>query len=97
MARQHTTFQNLKSIGSASLVGFGLVVLAGRLDRPAAAVMCNLLDAATWMVLKLLACIVPAAWQAVQTYVFGHQSFSPCPLEMLVSFWPLLHVLAGAA
>jgi hypothetical protein len=56
--------------------------------------MTNLVGAAERTALELLFSFVPAAWQA---YAFDHQWISPCPLQMLVSFWPLLHVVAGAA
>jgi hypothetical protein len=56
--------------------------------------MTNLLGAAARTTLELL---VPAAWQALQAYAFDHQGFSPCPLHMLLSVWPFLHVIAGAA
>ena len=94
MARQHTTSQNRISIVRAALVAVGLVILFGKLDGPAARLMTNLLGAAARTTLELL---VPAAWQALQAYASDRQGFSPCPLHMLVSVWPFLHVIAGAA
>jgi hypothetical protein len=96
MARQHTTFQNFKSIASAANVALGLVILFGRLDGPAAH-STSLFGIAARGALKLLPYLVPAAWQALQAYAFDHHWFSACPLEMLVSFWPVLHVMAEAA
>ncbi len=95
MARQHTIFRSLKSVVGVTVVGLGLVILLGRLDGPASQ-LTNLLGIAARERLELLASFVPAAWQAVQAQAFDHQWFSPCPLQMLVSFWPLLHVIAGA-
>lgn len=80
----------------AALVGLGLVFLFGKLDVPAAQ-LTNLLGTAAREALELLPHFLPAAWQALQAYAFDHLRFSPCPLQMLISFWPLLHVIAGAA
>jgi hypothetical protein len=96
MARQHTTSQSRKSIVGAAVVGLGLLILFGKLDGPAAQVT-NLLGTAAREALGLLPTVVPAAWQALQVYTFDHQGFSLCALQMLASFWPLLHVVAGAA
>src|SRR5713226_10357042 len=95
MARQHTPFQGLKSVVLAALVGIGLIILFGKLDGPAAR-LTNLLGVAARETLELLPAFVPAAWQALQTYAFDQRPFSPCAVQMLVSFWPLLHVMAGA-
>jgi len=96
MARQHTTFQKFKSIASAANVALGLVILFGRLDG-AAAPLTNVLATAAREALRLLPYLVPAAWQALQAYALDHHWPSACPLQMLVSLWPLLHVIAGAA
>jgi hypothetical protein len=96
MARQYTTFQSLKSILGAAVVGLGLVILFGQLDGPAAQAT-NLLGTTARETLDLLPSIVSAAWQALQVYMFDHQGLASCPLQMFVSFWPLLHIIAGAA
>jgi hypothetical protein len=93
MARQHTTPQSLISIVEAALVALGFVILFAKLDGPAARWMTNLLGASAKTALEVLLSLVPAAWQALQAYAVDHQ----CPLQLLVSFWPLLHVIAGAA
>lgn len=93
MARQHTTPQGLISIVEAALVALGFVILFAKLDGPAAQWMTNLLGTTVRTALELLLSLVPAAWQALQAYAVDHQ----CPLQLLVSFWPLLHVIAGAA
>jgi hypothetical protein len=96
MARQQMTSQSFKSVVRAALVGLGLVILFGNLDGLAAQ-LTSLLGAGAKEALELVPYIGPAAWQALQAYAFDHQRFFPCPLQMLVSFWPLLHVMAGAA
>jgi hypothetical protein len=96
MARRHTSFQSFKSIASAAaLAGLGLVILVGMLDGPAAQ-LAHLLCTAARETLGLLPYFLPAAWQALHAYAFDHQPFSPCALQMLVSCWPLLRVVAGA-
>ncbi len=93
MARQHTTPQSLISIVEAALIALGLVILFGKLDGPAAQLTTNLLGPTAKTAPQLLLSLVPAAWQAWQAYAVDHQ----CPLQLLVPFWPLLHVIAGAA
>jgi hypothetical protein len=91
MARQHTI-----SILGAAVVGLGLVILFGKLDGPAAQVT-SLLGTAARETLELLPTILPSAWQALQGNLFDHQGLSSCPLQMFVSFLPLLYIIAGAA
>lgn len=97
MAWKHTTSKSLVSIVGAAIVALGLVTLFGNLDGPESCLMTNLFDAAARTVLKALLSLVPAAWQALQGYVFDHRWFSPCPLQMVTTFCSLLHVIAGAA
>jgi len=80
----------------AALAGLVLVMLFGKLDGPSVQ-LTSLLCAAESEALELLPSIVSASWQALQAYAFDHQRTFPCPLQMLVSFWPLLRILAGAA
>jgi len=92
MARRHTSSHSFKSIASAALAGLGLVILVGRLDGPAA-----LLCTAAREMLALLPYFLPTAWHALHAYAVDYQPFSPCALRMLVSCWPLLRFVAGAA
>ena len=85
MARQHQFFKSLKSVLGAVLIALGLVILFGKLDAPAGQ-LTHLLGTAAKETLELLPSLA---------YAFDHQWFSPCPLQMLVSFWPLLRVLAA--
>ena len=96
MAREHTT-KSLISIVGAAGVAVGFVILFGKLDGPASRLMTNLLGAAARTALELLLSLVPAAWQSLQTYALDHHRFSACPLQMVATFWSLLHVIAGAA
>jgi hypothetical protein len=94
MEKRHTSSQ-IKSILGAALAGFGLVIVFRKLDGPALH-LTDLLGVAVRETLELLLSFVPAACQALQAH-FDHREYSPCPLQMLVSFWPLLRVMAGAA
>ncbi len=96
MGRQQATLENLKSIAAVALVGLGLAILLGKLGGSAAQVD-SILSCVARETMGLLPYIVPAAWRALQSYVFDHQGFSPCHLQMLVSCWSLLQVVAGAA
>jgi hypothetical protein len=96
MVRQHTSPWNPKSIAIALLVGIGLAILFKNLDGPTAN-LTNLLATGAREIVQLLPYFIPAVWQALRTYAFDHQQFSPCVLQMLVSFWPLIRVAAGAA
>jgi hypothetical protein len=96
MARQHTAFQNLRSSTPAALAGLGIVILFVGLDGPAVR-LSNLLGSAACKALEVLPYLLPAAWRALQAYAFAGQPSPPCPVQMLVSLWPLLHLAAGAA
>ena len=95
MAREHTTSKSLISIVGAAVAALGLVILFGKLDGPASRLMTNLLGAAARTALESLLSLV--SWQALQAYTFDHHWFSPCPLQMVATFWSLLHVAAGVA
>jgi hypothetical protein len=97
MAKEHTTSKSLVSIVGAVVVALGLVILFGKLDGPASRLMTNLLAIAARTALEVLPSLVQAAWQAVQAYAFDYQRFSPCPLELLATLWPVLHGMAGLA
>ena len=86
MARQHQFFKSFKSVLGAALIALGVAILFGKLDAPAAQ-LTNLLGTTAKETLELLPSLA---------YAFDHQWFSPCPLQMLVSFWPLLHFVVGA-
>ena len=96
MARQHTT-QRLIAIVEAAFVALSLVILAEKLDGPVAQLTTGLLRVAARSALESVLSLAPAAGQTLQAYAVDHLRFSPCPLDALVSLWPLLHVIARAA
>jgi ABC-type nitrate/sulfonate/bicarbonate transport system permease component len=93
MARQHTRAPSFKSISRAALIGLGIFVLFGYLGG-AAAQLNHILCTSAGEALGVLPSIAPVAWQAMQTYGFDHHPLE-CLLPMLLSLWPLLHVMAG--
>jgi hypothetical protein len=95
IAMQRTAFRNAKSIAGAALVWLVLVILFGKLDGPAVQ-LTSLLGTAAKEALGLLPYFVPAALRALQSYALDHKRLSPCSVHMLVSFWPLIRVMAGA-
>jgi hypothetical protein len=96
MARRNTSLWGLKAIARAALFGIGLLTLVEVLDGPAARWIIELLGIGTRTVLELVLSVAPLAWQVLQASVFDLHWFSGCPLEMLVSCWPMLHAVAGA-
>jgi hypothetical protein len=96
MARQHTTSQSLIAIVGAVLVTLALVIVVSKLNEPAARLMTNLIGAAARTALQVWFFLAPAVWQPLQAYAVDHQ-WLPCPIQMFVSFWPVVHVIAGAA
>jgi len=96
MARPHHTSRIFKSILAAALVGLSLLSLSGKSDGFSAQ-WTSLLGASVRVALELLPSIVAAAWQVLQAVAFDHPKSSSCPLQMLLSCWPLLRMLARAA
>jgi hypothetical protein len=94
MTRQHNTSESLKSIGGGALVGLGLHLFIGNLQGDAAQ-MSHLLGIAQGESLGVLPSIVLATSQAVRVYGADHQGLSQGLLWVLLSFWPLLLVIAG--
>jgi hypothetical protein len=95
MERLYTRSSNLKSIAGTALAGIVVLVLLGNLDC-AVAQRENFFCAAAGNVLGILPCLVLAACQAMQTYVFDHHGLVGWLLQMLLSLWTLLPVVGGA-
>jgi hypothetical protein len=93
MTRQNTNSQRRGFLVGAAVFGLALILLSGKLGGPAAQWI-SLLCAAARVGFELLPSIIPSAWQALEASVFHPQRISMCPFQLLVSFWPLLHVIA---
>jgi putative Mn2+ efflux pump MntP len=92
MAGQRTAFS--KSIGGATLVGVGTLMLYENLAGDVAQLR-HVLDANGSDALGVLPAVVLATSQAVRACGFDHQGLMPCLLRMLISFWPPLLVIVG--
>jgi len=95
MTREHRSSEGFKWMAGGALVGLGLHILAGNLDRAAAQVR-HICGSTAAEGVGVLSSAVLAASQATQAYAFDHQGFLLGLLWMLVSFWPLLLVIVGA-
>ncbi len=96
MARHSRISETLRSVAGGALVGFGLHILSGNLDR-AAAQLRHLLGTPTGETLGGVPSVVLAASQAAHVYAFDHQGFLLDLLRLLGSFWPLVLIIVGAA
>jgi hypothetical protein len=95
MTARRTSSQSLKSIIGAGAIALGLVLLFVNLDGVASqvsGVICTQAEAP-----GMLATIGLAGLHALQAYKFDHARFLPGLLQILVSFWPLVLIVAGAA
>ncbi len=94
MATRNTASRSLKSIAGAFLLGVGLLILSANLDEIGACMSAFAgisapQEAAAFPALTL------AALHAAQTYAFDHARFLSSLLRILVSFWPMILILAG--
>src|SRR5271156_6320468 len=96
MARRHRLLRNLKSIAGVTLIGLGLFILCGNLTD-AAARLSRLagISADAAQTFGQLTAVVLAASQAFQFYLFDRAGFLRGLCGILISFWPLLLVIAG--
>lgn len=95
MERQHTRSPCRKPIARAALAGLAIIILFGNLDWTV-----NQLRYFLWYSAAhrrgVLPSIVLAAGQAMQAYGFDRHRLLECFLRVLLSFLPLLLVMAGA-
>ena len=93
---QRTFFQRTQSITGAVLLGLGVFILCGNLDR-AVTQLSHFLGTIPPHALGVLPSAVVAASRVVKAYATDHQRFMQILLlHTLASFWPLLLVAAGA-
>ena len=92
---QQTFFGRAKSVAGAALVGIGIFILQGNLDR-AATQWRHLLSTTHGKALGVLPTVILAAPRILQAYGADHQWFVRGFLrDLFVSCWPLLLVTVG--
>jgi hypothetical protein len=95
MAMLQTFFGRAKSLAGAALVGLGIFIFHGNLDR-AATEWSHLLSTTPGEALGVLPTVILAAPRVLQSYAADHQRFLQGFLrEVFVSCWPLLLVIVG--
>ncbi len=87
--------RSLTSIAGAFLLAVGFLILFSNLDA-AAARIAYATGNTGGHVLETLPALVLALLHGLQAYVFDHAGFLSGVLQFLVSFWPLILILAGA-
>jgi hypothetical protein len=92
-----TFFERAKLIAGVVFAGLGIFTLQKNLDRTAAQ-LCHLVSTTSREALGALPTMILGASRLAQVYAAGHQRFLEGVLhQMLVSSWPLLLVVVGAA
>ena len=94
MTAQQTSSRSIKSILGAGLLALGLFFLFVNLDGVAAQI--SAIAGASAETLGILPALGLAGMRALQAYNFDHAGFLSSLQQILVSFWPLLLIVAGA-
>jgi hypothetical protein len=93
MAARRTTSRNMKSISGAGVLALGLLLLFVNLDGVAAQI--SYAVGAPAEAPGMLAALGLAGLHALQAYTFDRAGFLSSLKQILVSFWPLLLIVAG--
>ena len=96
MIGRQAASQSLKAIAGAAVTVLLLASLIGNVAGQAA-LWSSLLGKPLWRALGSVFLVAPGAVEALQAYAFTYQQIAPCPLEMLVCFWPLFHAVSEVA
>jgi len=96
MARQGRIFRNLRSVVGMGLIGFGIFMLGGNLSDACGQLsrLVGISADATQTFGGLIAVGLAAA-QVWRSYVFDRRELVLGVCRILMSFWPLLLVIAG--
>jgi hypothetical protein len=94
MAAQQTTPRSLTSIAGAFLLAVGFLILFSNLDA-AATQLTYATGNAGARALETLPALALALLHGLQVYAFDHAGFLSGVLRFLISFWPLILILAG--
>ena len=95
MNRQKRSFESIKSVAGGVLVGLGLHILSGNVEA-AVAPLSRVLPAPTGEELGALPSAILAVSQVVKSFSVDRQALLLDLLRLVLSFWPLLLVIAGA-
>jgi hypothetical protein len=96
MANQKTSSKGLKAVIGAVFLAIGFVLLFGNLDALETPVN-RILGAPASSGVECLPAVILATSHALQSYTFDHQGFLSVLRQILLSFWPLILVMTGAA
>jgi hypothetical protein len=94
MASRNTTSRSLKSTAGAFLLALGLLILSANLDAIAACIT-GFAGISAPREPGIFTALGLAALHVTQTYAFDQGRFLPSLLRILVSFWPVILILAG--
>lgn len=95
MAAQQANPRNLTTIAGAFLLAIGFLILFSNLDAAATRVAYATGNTGA-RALETLPALILALLHGLQVYVFDHAGFLSGVLQFLISFWPLILILAGA-
>jgi hypothetical protein len=95
MTRQQTWNRSIKAITGATLLSLGLLLLLANLDEVTTHFSSSLTS--TTGSVSTVIDVGLAGLRAVQTYFFDRPTFQAGLHLILVSFWPLILVIIGAA
>lgn len=95
MAARQSTPRSLMSIAGAFLLAIGFLILFSNLDA-AATRIAYATGNTEGHVVETLPALGLTLLHGLQAYVFDHAGFLSGLREFLVSFWPLILILAGA-
>lgn len=96
MTARQASLQSLKSITGALLFALGLVILFANLDQLAIS-LSSFPGSSAHEAVGVLPAIGLAGLHTVQAYTFNHDAFLSGLRQILISFWPLILVVIGAA
>jgi ascorbate-specific PTS system EIIC-type component UlaA len=95
MATRQTSSQSLRSIAGAILLSLGFAILFVNLDAVESTVS-DFAGISGHEGLGVLPALGLAGLHALQAYTFDQAGFGSTLLQILVSFWPLVLIFAGA-
>jgi hypothetical protein len=95
-AEMYTYYRNCKPIVGVTLCGFALATLCKLAG--AVAQGCSFLGKTSWVALEVSRSILLLeGWHTVSAYLFEDSRLLPHLLQIALSIWPLLCVMAGSA